>query len=239
MIRERILQEAMRIADTYLEGENAERFVDGFANLIHEAEMTERGYIRVEGRSDPNNITFRRPFDYDSVNGNIHARNEFVLANMTAEQQAQMDALISESHRLFDELQDLGRDENGNLRSDWHTYMQENHPELWQSHVEATLAVRAFWDEMAKYHSFQEQWEAWQSGDYADDNWFANASAEFEKNSMNITAEIEEIRFNLHEQLNLKGISAFRSILEQLRLNNEENPFWQWLMSLQVFNSAD
>ena len=72
VMRESMLLEAKRIADKYLSGEDAQRFVEGFQNLIHEAELVERGYIRDGGFSAlsmiiTDNVTFRRPVDAESA----------------------------------------------------------------------------------------------------------------------------------------------------------------------------
>ena len=135
MLRESILQEARRIAQTYLGGEDAQRFIDGFASLIRETEMREKGYVRVVDRSDLNNVSFRKPFDKA---GN-HARVDFLQANMTAEQKAHRDALIEERNRLSDKAMDLVRGENGNLRLDWREYLQKHHLEAWRVFGEPPL----------------------------------------------------------------------------------------------------
>jgi len=232
MVRESILQEAQRIAETYLEGDDAQRFVEGFASLIYQAERVEMGYIRVEDRSDPNNVTFRRPFDQaDNI-----ARHDFLQGNMTAEQKAHLDNLIAEMHSQFELIEEMSRDENGNIRFDFREYMQENHPEAWETYSQAVFAVRGFMDEMADYYGFQEQWDAWQAGNAAEDNWFARAEIAFEENSAEVAEQLEEIRTNLHNQLNINGMDVFRSILNQIRSTSNDNPFWQWLMQLQVFN---
>ena len=234
MLRESILQEAQRIAKTYLEGEDAQRFVDGFANLIREAEMEERGYIRVTDMANQNDVSFRRPFDQ----ADYRARNDFVLANMTAEQSAQLDALIAEQQYQSNKVMDMARDADGNLPGTWREYLQEHHPEAWQTFSDAVFAARGFWGEMAEYHGFQEQWDTWQAGDAPEDNWFVQTEATFEANSADVAVQIEEIRLNFHNQLNLNGMDSFRSILEQLSFAHTDNPFWQWLMQLQVFNPA-
>ena len=234
ILRETILQEAKRIAKNYLDGEDAQRFIDGFANLIQEAEMVERGYIRVEDRSDPNNVTFRRPFDEpDNV-----ARHDFLMANMTAEQKAHLDSLIAIRHSKFEIVDQMSRDENGNIRSNFREYMQEYHPEVWAAYAETVFAVRGFFDEMAEYHGFMEQWEAWLAGDAPDDNWFVQREVAFEENSPMVAEEIVVIQHNFQSQLSLDGMDGFRSIFEQLWAANNANganPFWQWLLSLRVF----
>ena len=78
----------------------------------------------------------------------------------------------------------------------------------------------------------------WQSGEYASNNWFANATIAFEENSANIAAQIEEIRFDFRNQFSLNGADAFNSLLEQINGSNTENPSLLWLTQLSVFTNT-
>jgi hypothetical protein len=112
---------------------------------------------------------------------------------------------------------------------------REQNPQYWQAFSEAVLAQRALFDEFAEYHNFQGQWQSWQAGEYTSDNWFANASAEFEENSANVAAEIEQVLENFRFQFDINGNNAFRGLFEQLSLNSD-NPTLNWLLQLFLQN---
>jgi len=236
MVRESLLQEARYIAAKYLGEQDGQRFIDGVANLIREAEMKERGYV-IEGGGDQNNISFRRPFD----EADNHARLDFLEDHLTDAQRALIAEAIAERDRLWNELAPAlrGEGENGQSLSLGEMMDARAQNPQWQAFGEATMAVRALFAELAEYHGFNEQWQAWQAGDAADDNWFVRAEASFAENSEQVAGQIEEVRLNFHSQLNQHGMDGFRSILEQLRLNSTESMFWDWLMQLRVFGATN
>ena len=235
MIRETILLEAKHIATTYLEGDDAQRFIDGIANLIFESEMQEKGYSMVINERDPNEVSFRRPFDEaDRI-----AKNNFIQHHMTEEQKEHLEFLNEERSRLGDKLTDLARDEYGNMTiASWNA-LKDEHPELWAEFGEAVEAARNFVDEMAEYHNFQEKWDVWQVGDAPEDNWFVQAEYKFEANSLEVSDQLEEIRFDFRSQFNLNGMDGLRSFLELMMISNEDNKFWDWFMQLRVFNMEE
>ncbi|MCL2189515.1 MAG: hypothetical protein FWC16_11375 [Defluviitaleaceae bacterium] len=213
IMREGILQEAQRIADTYLTGEEAQQFVAGFENLIHEAEMIERGYVRGSWHGTlslsmrlSDGEPFRSPLSQDT-----HAKGMFVAANMTDVQREEFLALSDEVSRLS---------------------------ALNQATENANAALRAFVESMVEYHNFQAQWDMWQSGTHESTNWFVTAAAAFDENSANIAAEIEAIRLDFRNQFNLNGTDAFARLFGQLNGSNAENLSVQWLTQLQIFNSG-
>ena len=231
MIRETIFLEAKHIAETYLKGDDAQRFIDGIANLIFEAEMEEKGYIRIINESDPNEVSFRRPFD----EADNTAKNIFIQYHMTEEQKAHLDSLDEERGSLSDKLKDLARDADGNMTiASWNA-LRDEHPELWAKFGEAVNGARGFIDEMAEYHNFQEEWDVWQAGDAPVDNWFAQAEYHFEENFSEVRDQFEEIRFNLRSQFNLSGMNGLIGLLEQMGISNNDNPFWDWFTQLRVF----
>jgi len=229
MMRESILQEAQRIADTYLSDEEAQRFVDGFENLIREAEMIEKGYVREGGLGTLNivldNVTFRSPFSEPDS----HALSLFVDGNMTDTQRVQFDLLTEEVNRLSDLSQAIATGLNSEM----------SFQEVLDTFNEATAALRAFVESMGEYHGFQEQWEAFHAGSATADNWFVQATAIFESTSAEIAEQIVEVRFNFHNQLNLNGMNGFRNILEQMGVSNADSLSWQWLMQLPIFDFAE
>ena len=230
IMRESMLLEAQRIADTYLSGEDAQRFVEGFRDLVHEAEMIERGYVRDGGFAHlpmlvMDGQTFRSPYSASDA----HALNRFVEGNITASQRVTFDALTAEVSRFYELTQAIAAGTNNTI-----TFQ-----EAFDSLYEARAALQAFVDSMGEYHNFQSQWEAFNLGNAPADNWFVDAQANFELNSANIAEQIEEIRLNFHNEINLNGINGFRSIFEQLSLANADNTMMQWLMQLKIFNTAE
>lgn len=230
IMREGILQEAQRIADTYLSGEAAQCFIEGFENLIREAEMMERGYVRDSWHGTLSMMMldgspFRSPYSQPD----IHALTRFVEGNMTDVQRAEFDTLSNEVNRLSDLIQLVATGGNSEM----------SFQEILDTFDEATAALRTFVESMGEYHRFQEQWDLWQSGEYPSNNWFANASAAFEENSANVAAQIEEIRFEFRNQFGHNGADAFRSLFEQINNSNVENLFLQWLTQLSIFNLTE
>jgi len=227
MMRESILQEAKRIADIYLSGEEAQRFIDGFANLIREAEMVEKGYVREGGLGAINfitdNVTFRNPFS----ESDSHALRLFVDDHMTDIQRVQFD-LLTEKVNLLSDL-------NHTIATSSGMSFQDALDEL----NEAKAGLQAFVESIGKYHGFMEQWEAFNAGIITTDNWFVQATANFESNIIEISEQIAEIKFNFHDQFRLNDMEKFRNVLEQNRNSDTDIPSWQWLMNLQVFNVGE
>jgi len=226
IMREGILQEAQRIADTYLSGEEAQRFIEGFENLIHEAEMMERGYVRDSWQGTLSMMVldgtpFRNPFNQLDA----HALNRFVDGNMTDVQRAEFDTLSNEVNRFSDLIQSVATGATNEM-----TFQ-----EILDAFDEATMALRTFVESMGEYHEFQAQWDLWQSGVYPSNNWFANATIAFDENSANIATQIEEIRYEFRNQFNFNGADAFRSLYEQLNGSSDGNLSLQWLKQLNVF----
>lgn len=224
LMREGILLEAQRLAETYLNGEEAQRFVEGFENLIHKAEMMERGYVRDSWHGTLSMMMldgtpFRSPFSRPDA----HALNRFVEGNMTEAQQTDFDALSNEVNRLSDLIQYIA------TGGDYELSLQS----ILDAFDEATAALRTFVNEMGAYHDFQEQWDLWQSGE-SNNSWFAAASTAFEENSRNIATQIEAIQADIRNQFNLNGTDIFISLLAQI--NNNENPFSLWLAQLPAWS---
>jgi hypothetical protein len=223
-MRESILQEANRIAETYLSGEEAQRFVDGFQNLIREAEMVEQGYVRVGsanlGGIALGEITLRRPFD----EADSHSLNLFVDGNMTDSQRVQFNLLNDEVNRLLDLHQAIATGEENDSEMSFQ--------EVIDALDEARMALNTFIESMGEQHGFQNQWDIWQAGNAPSDNWFVQATADFESNSANIAEQIAEARLNFHTN----GMDGLRSVVDQIGLSDAARPSWQWLTQLQVFS---
>jgi hypothetical protein len=196
--------------------------------------MEEKGYVRVEDKNDPGNISFKRTFD----EADNHARLDFLETHLTNTQQGQIERAIAERDRLWNELEPALRGEgaNGTITMSLGEMLEARAQNpRWQTFGEATMAVRVLYDEFAEYHVFQEQWDAWQAGSPAEDNWFVQAEADFAESATEIAEQLEEIRLNFHNQFNTDGMDGFRSVLEQSRSGNNESPFWDWLLQLRVF----